>query len=441
MVIGNPESCQPIYSNPLSLKVSKRPEVPKFLNSITTVCSGSNYIFRIENQKNSTFSWVLPVESSGKSNANADSLWITFSKQFSQGVLKVMASNDCGVSETQTPISSFEAPKKPALTGDIALCSNANEIRKDIQPVQFATEYEWQLPDLISFNPYYQQNSVTLFANVGSTFQSGYVRVRAIGKCEKGPYSDPIIISRIPIPTSPNQISGPDLVCTTASSAVSYRVPSLANAVKYEWKISGAAQPQSISLTNQITLNFPVEGISQIDVRGVNSCGEKGTPITINVRSYEPLKKPSIQISDCDKTLNAIDANKPIWFLNGLQLFDLNEQKIAAYDSGVYHVQVSNFCGPKFSDPIKVYPVLEGKTFIPNVITPNNDGKNDFFVIDKSLKGSQLTIFNRWGSEVFSRNDYLNDWEAKDLASGTYFYVISNPCLNNPLNGWISVLR
>jgi gliding motility-associated-like protein len=67
---------------------------------------------------------------------------------------------------------------------------------------------------------------------------------------------------------------------------------------------------------------------------------------------------------------------------------------------------------------------------IPDGFTPNGDGFNEKFVIvhPDSLK-LKIIIFNRWGNQVYSNNDYQNDWNGKgsggnDLATGTYFLEI-----------------
>ncbi len=74
--------------------------------------------------------------------------------------------------------------------------------------------------------------------------------------------------------------------------------------------------------------------------------------------------------------------------------------------------------------------------FIPQVFTPNGDGKNDFFVI-KGLNGRKvkLTVFNRWGNKVYENNEYDNSWDGypnvrtlvvggDKLPQGTYYYVL-----------------
>lgn len=67
--------------------------------------------------------------------------------------------------------------------------------------------------------------------------------------------------------------------------------------------------------------------------------------------------------------------------------------------------------------------------FIPSVFTPNNDGKNDFFDIGETSGHVEIVIFNQWGNEEYSTDNYLNDWSGRnnkgaELPDDTYFYII-----------------
>lgn len=63
---------------------------------------------------------------------------------------------------------------------------------------------------------------------------------------------------------------------------------------------------------------------------------------------------------------------------------------------------------------------------IPNVFTPNHDGKNDFFEIIglENYPDNELTILNRWGNHVFEQKPYKGTWKGDGLNEATYFYVL-----------------
>ena len=83
---------------------------------------------------------------------------------------------------------------------------------------------------------------------------------------------------------------------------------------------------------------------------------------------------------------------------------------------------------------------------IPNVFTPNGDGKNETFFIERLdlYSENQLTIINRWGSTVYEKKGYLNDWTANGLVDGTYFYVIKVKTASaqwQEFKGYVTVMR
>lgn len=63
---------------------------------------------------------------------------------------------------------------------------------------------------------------------------------------------------------------------------------------------------------------------------------------------------------------------------------------------------------------------------IPNVFTPNADGKNDNFEIPglEQYAANELTIVNRWGGTVYDKKGYKNEWTGDGLNEGTYFYIL-----------------
>ncbi len=78
---------------------------------------------------------------------------------------------------------------------------------------------------------------------------------------------------------------------------------------------------------------------------------------------------------------------------------------------------------------VEVEPDCPGFEMIPNVFTPDSDGYNDLFVPQCTGNTEyRITIYNRWGREVFKGNqDHLWDGNINGVkaSEGVYYYVIS----------------
>ncbi len=72
---------------------------------------------------------------------------------------------------------------------------------------------------------------------------------------------------------------------------------------------------------------------------------------------------------------------------------------------------------------------------IPNIFTPNGDGVNDTFSIPglNTYSENEITIINRWGSNVYQKKNYQNDWAGEGLPEGTYYYFLK---VKNNKNNW-----
>jgi gliding motility-associated-like protein len=90
---------------------------------------------------------------------------------------------------------------------------------------------------------------------------------------------------------------------------------------------------------------------------------------------------------------------------------------------------------------------LDFPLVVPNVITPNNDGRNDRFAVPNLELYQQplLQVFNRYGQKIYESTAYRNDWDGAGYPSGTYFYYLRaiRPGREAQLEykGWVQVLR
>lgn len=68
------------------------------------------------------------------------------------------------------------------------------------------------------------------------------------------------------------------------------------------------------------------------------------------------------------------------------------------------------------------------KLIIPNVITPNGDGKDDKFVIRglEKYPDSKLFVYNllRGGTLVYQSKNYANNWDGEGCYQGLYSYIL-----------------
>ena len=82
------------------------------------------------------------------------------------------------------------------------------------------------------------------------------------------------------------------------------------------------------------------------------------------------------------------------------------------------------------SDSMEVtVAVAESYLAVPNVFTPNGDGKNDEFrVAYRSLRDFHIWVYNRWGKLVYESTDPAKGWDGningRPAAEGAYFYVV-----------------
>ena len=107
----------------------------------------------------------------------------------------------------------------------------------------------------------------------------------------------------------------------------------------------------------------------------------------------------------------------------------------------------------EFGEPVPPIPPID-TVIVPNVITPNGDGRNDAFEIQGLMSyttSREVTIMNRYGKVIYKNEAYDNaqPWDGKDqsgslLADGVYFYVIKlydEPnAANLKLSGSVTIL-
>lgn len=116
---------------------------------------------------------------------------------------------------------------------------------------------------------------------------------------------------------------------------------------------------------------------------------------------------------------------------------------------GSYSVTALNFPSCSLTKTFVVNSVLCDPE-IPNIITPDGDGKNDYFYIRFDFPGEMsLIIFNRWGEIAGEFREEDLPWNAKnrngkEVPDGVYYYILKfTDHFNKPIEntGFIQIVR
>ena len=97
-----------------------------------------------------------------------------------------------------------------------------------------------------------------------------------------------------------------------------------------------------------------------------------------------------------------------------------------------FFVQVTDSNGCAATDTITMKAAISAKTafVLPNAFTPNGDGHNDCFGIQRwgDVTLEQFAVYNRWGLCVFTTNNLSGCWDGsyngQPMPAGGYVYII-----------------
>jgi gliding motility-associated-like protein len=199
-------------------------------------------------------------------------------------------------------------------------------------------------------------------------------------------------------------------------------------------------QPFTYSWTNSSLTSLNLTGIVQgtytLTVTDANGCQTTGNPISVTTTplpladfSYTPNTIiPNDLVSFTDETTNATPVTWA-WYTDGAP-FSNSENPVYTYTTeGNYVVMLVVTTATGCTDTVIKTIQVFGELIVPSVVTRNNDGVNDEFFVKNLKPNTKLVVENRWGSVVYTSDDYQNDWSGNDmegikLTEGTYFYQL-----------------
>ena len=153
-------------------------------------------------------------------------------------------------------------------------------------------------------------------------------------------------------------------------------------------------------------------------------------------------------IVDPEITFNSNSTGVANWFWNFGDGQTSNSQPsvIHEYSSdGVFNVSLIVSSADGCSDTAYTTIQIIAEPEFYNVITPDGNGMNDYFIITNAERiPGKLQVFNRWGKKIWesSGTSYNNDFDGGDFSDGTYYYIYTYGVnMEKSYQGTLTILR
>ena len=274
-------------------------------------------------------------------------------------------------------------------------------------------------------------------ANISVTSSGNYLLSVSNG-CGTDTSSQSVIVDPIPVASitgAPTTLCPNETATLTASGGSSYL-----------W--SDGQTTASISITNGGNYSVTVS---------TTGCGSDITNVIIGSSNLD-VSFISDTLSgafplDVDFTNTSLNGNTFHWDFGDGATSSSNNSQHTYLTNGTYTVLLTGTDMQGCNDTATVTIVVYDDTqiTIPNVFTPNGDGKNEFFNVftNKTQLIVEGEVFNRWGAKIATWNSINGGWNGEtnggsDAAEGLYVYIVKITYPNGDTeerNGAVSLIR
>ena len=195
-----------------------------------------------------------------------------------------------------------------------------------------------------------------------------------------------------------------------------------------------------------------------------NTTSEKGDQSKFGlVLSSQPYADVLIDIESSDRTEGVVNTSQVVFDASDwntekeIIVTGVNDNEI---DGDIeYQVDFTTSSEDTLYDGVPIESIFlvnldnnEIESFVPEAFSPNNDGYNDQFTILRLEEYDDLSlkIYNRWGTLVYSNNDYQNDWDGRanvstlggnKLPTGSYYYYLKIKDTGETIEGSVFLKR
>lgn len=336
----------------------------------------------------------------------------------------VLVTDANGCKNTDSVLVSVNALPAITLTANSAIC-----IGKSITlTVGGGTSYQWSpagsLDDASSDHPLATPVTTTTYTVV-VTDQNTCVD------------SSTVTVTVNPLPVAVASASD-TLVCDGSSTTLS-----ASGGVSYSWTPASSLNDPNIANPVASPLTPTVYTVTVTDGNGCSN--DASISLSINVQpkaSFTIQDGNFLQGVTCDGYKGSLKNNSANaltyeWtFPNGSASTDFEPQAQLGLSGNnvITLMAINNICRDTTSVDFASTVIAQIYAQMPNVITPNGDGKNDCFEygINVDLDNcSSIEVYDRWGKKVFEKSEShpcfngRKDGDGSELSAGAYYVVVT----------------
>jgi len=218
---------------------------------------------------------------------------------------------------------------------------------------------------------------------------------------------------------------------------------------------SGIFYGTGVSSTGFVDLSKMSPGTYPITFRynATNGCADSAIqPITIKSTPVANAGPDLLGCMNSSIQLNASGGEFYFWSPpTGLSDPTIADPLLTINTTTTYILSVTNTdgCTSRDSLTVTISPLGKGAYKVPNAFTPNGDGKNDCFGIQRwgGIDLKEFSVYNRWGQRIFSTKNPSVCWdgtfEGIPQDSGGFVYIIRalTPCGIIDMKGTVFLVR
>ncbi|WP_225036125.1 gliding motility-associated C-terminal domain-containing protein [Winogradskyella sp. SM1960] len=434
-----------ILSDVFEITVNPNPEAPTSSGDAPFICNINEAVLSVTVPPNTEVNWY--DSAAGGVLLQANSLSYTATALGTYYAEAVDLTTGC-IATTRTAVSAISAlPDSPISDGDVDFNCGLEEAILSVS-VPTGVTVNWY--DSAIGGNLLQADSFTYTATALGTYYAE--AVDSTTGCVSSPRTAVIAVSALPeAPISDGDV---DFNCNLNEAILSVSAPA---GVTVNWYDSAAGG--TLLLDDSLNFTATLEGTYYAETTdNLTGCiSETRTAVSTSIFApNEPMSNGDV---DYDCTINGAVLSVSVpsgiivnWYSSesSEDILLADSETLTVTDQEIYYAEAVNEltgCISLYRTSVSISTETGPQDcFIPEGISPGvSPGLNDNFDLS-NFDVTKIEIFNRYGTLVYSKNNYTNEWEGQsnngdELPVGTYFYTMTYDGGAKNQTGWVYINR